>query len=35
MMPGRLVPGRLTGLPSQRAGSGADPTGMIVLELRR
>jgi hypothetical protein len=35
MMPGRLVLGRLTGPPSQGAGRGADPTGMIVLELRR
>ena len=35
MMPGRLAPGRLTGPPTQGAGRGADPTGKIVLELRR
>jgi len=35
MKPGPLVPGRLTGPPTLSAGGGTDPTGKIVLELRR
>ena len=35
MMPGPQVPVRLNGPPTLSAGGGTDPTGKIVLELRR